>query len=145
MKTRRRFLLTEMPSSFCNRKQNVNHESHKKVCENKDFRKAPFVVYADIECLIEEIDGCKINSKNLFRTKVGKHIPSGFSMPAVSSFKSIENKYDVYRGKDCIKKICESLREHAVKKIKFGKKLTLLTKDKRAAEVISKCKNLLYL
>ena len=73
MKTRRWFLLTEMPSSFCNRKQNVNHESHKKVCENKDFRKALFIVYADIECLIEEIDGCKINSENLSRTKVGKH------------------------------------------------------------------------
>ena len=55
-------------------------ESHKKVCQNKDFRnvvmrsedtkallfnqyqnsdKAPFIIYADLECLIEKIDGCK--------------------------------------------------------------------------------------
>ena len=59
-------------------------ESHKKLCEDKDFcyviipsedtkilkfnqyqksDKAPFVIYADIECLIEKFDGCKINSQ----------------------------------------------------------------------------------
>ena len=30
------------------------------------------------------------------------------------SFKDIENKHDVYRGKICVKKFCESLREPAV-------------------------------
>ena len=74
-------------------------ESHKKVCENKDFcnvvirsedtktlefnqyqksDKVPFAIYVDLECLIEKIDGCKNNSENSFTTKVGKHIPSGF-------------------------------------------------------------------
>ena len=57
-------------------------ESHKNVCENKDFPnvvmpsedtkilefnqyqkfdKAPFTIYADLECIIEKIDGCKNN------------------------------------------------------------------------------------
>ena len=56
-------------------------QSHKKVCENKDFcnvmkplentkmlefnhcqkpDKAPFIIYGDIEFIIEKIDGCKI-------------------------------------------------------------------------------------
>ena len=35
-------------------------------------------------------------------------------MSTISSFKNIENKHDVYRGKNCMKKFCESLREHAV-------------------------------
>ena len=43
-------------------------------------------------------------------------------MSTISSFKSIENNHDVYRGKDCIKTFCESLREHAVEIIKFKKK-----------------------
>ena len=30
----------------------------------------------------------------------------------MSSFKNIENKHDIYRGKDCMKKFCEYLREH---------------------------------
>ena len=33
--------------------------------------------------------------KNSSTTKVGKHIPSGFSKSTISSFKSIENKYDL--------------------------------------------------
>ena len=36
-------------------------------------------------------------------------------MFTISSFRSIENKYDVYRGNDCMKKFCELLREHAMK------------------------------
>ena len=40
----------------------------------------------------------------------------------ISLFRSIENKHDVYRGKDCIKKFCEFLREHATKIINFSKK-----------------------
>ena len=49
--------------------------------------KAPFIIYADLECIIEKIQGCKNNPKNSFTTKVSKHIASGFSMPTVSSFK----------------------------------------------------------
>ena len=31
----------------------------------------------------------------------------------LSSFRSIENNDDVYRGKDCMRKFCEFLRAHA--------------------------------
>ena len=54
--------------------------------------KAPFIIYADLECIIEKIDGCKNNPENSFTTKVSKHIPSGFLMSTISSFKSVENK-----------------------------------------------------
>ena len=77
--------------------------------------KAPFIIYADLECIIEKIEGCKNNPRNSTTTKVSEHIPSGFSMSTISLFRSIENKHDVYRGKDCVKKFCELLREHAMK------------------------------
>ena len=74
---------------------------------------------------MEKIDGCKNNPENSSTTKVGEHISSGFSMSTTSSFKSIESKHDVYRGKDCMKNFCESLREHAMKITNFkGKKLS---------------------
>ena len=57
----------------------------------------------------EKIDGCKNNSENSSATIVSEHIPSGFSMSTISSCKTIENKHDVYRGKDCMKKFCEFL------------------------------------
>ena len=74
-------------------------ESHKKVCENKDFcnvikpsedtkilesnryqksDKAPFIIYAYLECVIEKIDGCKNNPENSSTIKVSKHILPGF-------------------------------------------------------------------
>ena len=70
------------------------------------FDKAPFIIYTDLECLIEKIDGCKNNPEKSSTTKVSEHVPSGFSLSTISSFKSIENKHDVYRGKDCMKKFC---------------------------------------
>ena len=113
---------------------------HKRVCENEDFcnfimpsevtkvlefnrcqksDRAPFVIYVDLECLIEQIDGCRNNPENSSTAKVRKHIPSGFSMSTISSFISIENKHDLYRSKDCMKKFCESLRNHEMKIIKL--------------------------
>ena len=37
--------------------------------------KAPFIIDADLERLIEKIDGCKYNPENSFTTKVSEHIP----------------------------------------------------------------------
>ena len=52
--------------------------------------KAPFVIYADLEYLLEKIDEHKNNTENSFTTKVGKHI----SVTTVSSFKWIKDKRD---------------------------------------------------
>ena len=111
---------------------------HKRVYENKDccnviissedakilefnqFRKsgkAPFIIYADLECIIENIEGCKNSTENSSTKKVSEHIPSGFSISTISSFRSIENKHDVYRGKDCMKRFSEFFREHTMKTI----------------------------
>ena len=53
-------------------------------------------------------------------------------MSTMSSFKSIENRHDICRGKDCMKKFCESLREHEMEIINFKKKKAkLLTKEQQ--------------
>ena len=54
------------------------------------------MIYADLEYLIKKIDECKNNPENSQTTKVSEHILSGFSMSTISSFKSIENKHNVY-------------------------------------------------
>ena len=76
----------------------------------------------DHECLIEKVDRCKNNVEPSFTKKVGEHILSGFLMSAILSFKSIEVKHVVCRGKDFIKKLCESLRGKAVEISNFKKK-----------------------
>ena len=54
--------------------------------------KVTFAIYADLQCLIEEIGGCKNNPENSFTTKAGKHIPSGFLRSTILSFKNTEKK-----------------------------------------------------
>ena len=75
----------------------------------------------------------KFFDENSSTTKVSENIPSGFSMSKISTFRSIENRNDIYRSKDCMKKFCEFLREHAMKIINL-KKIRFF--DKRAARII---------
>ena len=87
----------------------------------------------NLECLIKKIDGCKNKTENSFITKVGKHIPSSFTMSKISSFKRMINKNDAYRSKDCMKKFCESLREQT-KLINYFLKNEVISK--KAAEIL---------
>ena len=76
--------------------------------QHQKSSKAPFIIYAALEYLTEKID--KNKPENSYTSKVGKHIPSGFSMSTISSFKNVENNHDIYRGKNCMKKFCESFK-----------------------------------
>ena len=88
-----------------------------KILEFNQYQKSdktPFIIYADLEFFTEKSNECNKNPENLSTAKISEHIPSGFYMSTISSFKSIENQKDVFRGKDYMKKFCESLREHRV-------------------------------
>ena len=66
--------------------------------------KAPFIIYADLEWLIEKIDGCKNSPENSSTTSVGEYVLSDFSMSTISSSKSIENNHDLYSSNNSMKK-----------------------------------------
>ena len=51
------------------------------------FDKARSTTCADLECIVEKIDGCKNNLENSSITNVSKHIPSVFSMSTILSLK----------------------------------------------------------
>ena len=76
------FYCLNFPHSFARENK---RGSHKKICENRCFcnvimlskdtkilkfnqyqksDKTPFIIYADLDCLIEKIDGCKNNPEN---------------------------------------------------------------------------------
>ena len=65
-------------------------------------------------------------------------------MSTISSFRSIKKKQDIYIGKDCLIKFYEFLREYAMKIFNSKTKNNEIM-NKRAAGIISKCKNLLCL
>ena len=84
--------------------------------------KAPFIIYADLESLLEKANICYDNPEKSSTTKINKHTPSGYSLFTHCSFDITKNKLDYYRGEDCMKKFCLNLREHATKIINYEKK-----------------------
>ena len=116
-------------------------KNHKHVCENHDrccvetpkedkiFKynhgeksmKVPFIIYADMVFLVEKMSTCH-NPKKSSTTKISKHTPSGCSLFTHCRFDTIKNKFDYYRGKDCMKSFCKDFKKHATEIINFEKK-----------------------
>ena len=130
---------------FHSYRTNNKLESHKKICENRNYWnvempnednkiikynqgeksiKSLFIIYADLECLLEKISTikCYNNPEKSSTTEINKHTPSGYSLFTHCLFDETKNKLDYYRGEDCMKKICKDLREHATKIINYEKK-----------------------
>ena len=84
--------------------------------------KLPFVIYADLECLLENMSTCINNPNESSTTKIDKHTPLGYSIFTHCSFDKSKNKLNYYRGKDCMKKFSKDLREHVSKITNYEKK-----------------------
>ena len=63
--------------------------------QNAKSDEAPFIIYADLELIIEKINRYKNNPENSSTRKVKKYIPSGFSMSTIFLLRSMKNKHDV--------------------------------------------------
>ena len=101
-------------------------KKHKKVCDNHDYCcvempeeynkilkynegekyvRSPFIIYADLECLLEKMNTCHTNPEKSSTAKINKHIPSGYSLFTHCSFDTTKNNLDYYRGKSCMTKV----------------------------------------
>ena len=94
--------------------------------------KLPFLIYTDLECLLEKISTCQNNPNKSSTTKINKHTPSGYSIFTNCSFDESKNKINYYRGDNCMTKFCKDLREHAMKIINYeNKRMVSLTTDEK--------------
>ena len=77
--------------------------------------------------------------KILKTTKTREHIPCWYWTSRIMAFNNIENRYTLYHGEDCMKKFCESLREHTKTIIDFEKiKMLFLTKEELESHQMQK-------
>ena len=116
-----------------------NVKFHEKACKRKDFcgiviplekgnilefnqymksDNMSYIIYAATKMLIKNIDACSNNPAK----KIGEQISFGYPILTILGFDNIENKHTLYRGKNFMKKFCESLREHTKNIIDFEKK-----------------------
>ena len=127
---------------------------HRNVCEDRDYcyvempekdnkilkynsgeksMKVPFIIYANLESLLEKMSTCNNNPEKSSTTKINKHTPSGYSLFTNCSFDTTKDKLDYYIDKNCMKNFCLDLKEHATKIINFEKKKMIpLTKEEHA-------------
>ena len=63
--------------------------------------KAPYVVYADFECIVKKVHTCEPNNNKSFTVKTEKHEPCGFSYVVVRSDDQTKGPY-TYRGEDAV-------------------------------------------
>ena len=92
--------------------------------------KHPGVIYSDLESILKKMRLCKSNSKKSYTEKKYMHIPSSYLLFTQCSLDSTKNKLDCYRVKDCMKKFCKDVEEHAAKIINYEKKKMMLLTDK---------------
>ena len=94
--------------------------------------KLPFVIYADLECLLKKMSTCINNTNESSTTEINKHTPSGFSVFTHCSFDESKKKLNYYRKDDCMNNFCKDLRGHVTKIINYEKKnmIALTTEEK---------------
>ena len=92
--------------------------------------KALFMIYADFDRSLENMDYCQNNPKKSYTEKKTKHTPSGYSFFTNCSFDETKNKLDYYRDDDGMKRFCKDLRYHAMKIINYEEKEMMPLTDK---------------
>ena len=93
-------------------------KKHQKICENHEYCKlemakkgsvlknisgeksimTPFVIYADLESILEKISGCENDPQKSSTIKINKHTASGYSLFSHCLFDKTKNELDYYRG-----------------------------------------------
>ena len=126
-------------------------KKHERVCNNHDYchvdmpeegkniskysprdklLKAPFIIYADLECLLKKEQSCQNSPKNSYTQRRAKHKPSGYSLSLICSFDETKNRRKFYRRKDCIKQFCNDLNELVTEIINYKEEeMTTLTSN----------------
>ena len=64
--------------------------------------KAPYVIYADFECVLEKIAGCEPSQDASFTVKTERHVPCGFSYVVVRSDGKLFGPFNYRGGGDAV-------------------------------------------
>ena len=109
----------------------------------KRSTKTPFIIYPDLEPLLEKISTCHNNPKKSSTSKINEHRPSRFSLFTQCLFDATKNNIDFYRDKDCMKMFCKYLKQHAAKVIKYEKTEMIPIANEKKIYIVGK-KNMIY-
>ena len=70
-------------------------------------------MYADFESILEPIQGPNPEPTGPYTSKVNKHSRSGWCVYNKFTYREVKNPLRLYRGKDCLEKFCDYIRQEA--------------------------------
>ena len=99
-------------------------EEHEKIIylPGEKSLQAPFIIYADLECLLRKTQYCRNSPENSYTEKIAKHKHSRYAWCSICSFDNTKNKCYFFRGKDCIEKFCKDLKELGTERLTLKRK-----------------------
>ena len=85
--------------NYCNVDMPEKNKNKLKYRYGEKLLKAPFIIYADLECLPKKEQSCQNNPK------------TSYSLDLICSFDKTKTRHYLYRGKDCIENFCKRLEQ----------------------------------
>ena len=85
---------------FCNVEMPDENNKILKYNSGEKSLKVPFIIYANLECLLQKLDTCQNNPEKSYTEKKAKHKPSGYSLLTCCSFDKSKTEWSHYTGKD---------------------------------------------
>ena len=82
-------------------------------CDAQNQFKVPFIMYADFESILEPIQGPNPDPKESYASDANKHSPSGWCVYGKFAYGEVKDPLKLYRGKDCLEKFCDYIRQEA--------------------------------
>ena len=104
---------------FCHVKMPKEEDKWLSYVDGSKSLRAPFVIYADTECVLEPIQGCDGNPDSAFTRTVNRHVGCRAASLTVFAHGELQKSTDLHRGKDSIKDWCKSLKNQVEKAIKY--------------------------
>ena len=107
---------------FCHLKMPDESNRILKYIPGEKSLRVPFIIYADLECLLRKKYICRNNPEKSYTEKKDVHKPSGDCLVTCHSSDKSKNERKYYRGEDCMKIFCKDLKDQAMKIINYEKK-----------------------
>ena len=128
-------------NDFCNLVLPNEENKYISSTSGRNELKIPFIIYADIECLLVKMNSCENSDNNSYIEKKSLHVPSGYSIITCYSFDKSLNEQKYYRGEDCMQKFSQDLKEIFIKLINYEQKpmIPLTDQEKEAYDKEKVC------
>ena len=111
---------------YCYEKMHGKDNNILKYDSGEKYMRVPFITYVDVECFLENISTCHNDPNKSSTIKINEHTRFGYSLLTYCSFDNTENRLSHYRGQDCMKMLCEELKEHA-KRVTYCEKKEMIS------------------